>query len=228
MGIDALAGRRILVVGASGVLGATTAELLANAGAEVLTLVRNPERLAERFLSGAHGQADVRDWASLGTGLRACTASEGIHGVVNASGVVAFGGLSDLSPGTIEELFATNARGVAFLLAQVAPLLDDGGFFASYTGVAAEMNVLGMSAYCASKAAATSLLASATRELRRRSIRVLDIRAPHTETGLVSRSLEGSAPSMPAGLDPEVVARRVISALADGESVLPSSAFTTQ
>ena len=58
-------------------------------------------------------------------------------------------------------------------------------------------------------------------------ITVLDIRAPHTETGLVGRALHGTAPKMPPGLAPEAVVRRILTAVADGEKDLPAEAFAT-
>ena len=94
------------------------------------------------------------------------------------------------------------------------------------TGVAAEVAVLSMSAYCASKSAARAATAVGARELRRAKIRVLDARPPHTETGLVGRALFGVAPSMPEGLDPRAVATRIVSALVDDEADLPASAFS--
>jgi cyclic-di-GMP-binding biofilm dispersal mediator protein len=68
-------------------------------------------------------------------------------------------------------------------------------------------------------------MAVATRELRSKKITVLDIRAPHTETGLVERALEGTAPKMPTGLTPATVVARVLEALANGEKDLPADAF---
>jgi len=54
----------------------------------------------------------------------------------------------------------------------------------------------------------------------------VDIRPPHTETGLAQRPLSGTAPHLPQGLDPQQVADRIVSALRDGEKDLPSTAFT--
>jgi cyclic-di-GMP-binding biofilm dispersal mediator protein len=62
-------------------------------------------------------------------------------------------------------------------------------------------------------------------EVRRRRIRVLDARPPHTETGLAERPISGTAPRFATGLDPEAVAQRIVDAIVDDERDLPSTAF---
>ena len=54
---------------------------------------------------------------------------------------------------------------------------------------------------------------------------MLDVRPPHTETGLADRPIEGTAPRMPEGLSPDVVARVIVDAIEDGRTDLPASAF---
>ena len=76
------------------------------------------------------------------------------------------------------------------------------------------------------KAAGLSAASAALgRELRRRGIRVLDARPPHTETGLATRPIAGTAPRMPTGLDPRVVAGTIVDAIAAGTRELPAEAF---
>lgn len=62
------------------------------------------------------------------------------------------------------------------------------------SGVIAETNLPGMAAYGASKAALRSFDQALAREARRRTVRVLDARPPHTETGLADRPIAGTAP----------------------------------
>jgi cyclic-di-GMP-binding biofilm dispersal mediator protein len=94
------------------------------------------------------------------------------------------------------------------------------------SGVIAEQNLPGMSVYGASKAAVRSFDEALAREARKAGVRVIDARPPHTETGLASRAVAGTAPKFPVGLDPTAVARRIVQAIADGETDLPSTAFT--
>jgi cyclic-di-GMP-binding biofilm dispersal mediator protein len=56
-------------------------------------------------------------------------------------------------------------------------------------------------------------------------VQVLDIRPPHTETGLATRPLAGTAPRMPQGLDPAAVALRIVEAIVNDETVVSSPAF---
>ena len=51
------------------------------------------------------------------------------------------------------------------------------------------------------------------RELRRVKVQVIDVRPPHTETGLATRPLAGAAPKMPEGLSPRAVAERIVDAI---------------
>jgi cyclic-di-GMP-binding biofilm dispersal mediator protein len=57
---------------------------------------------------------------------------------------------------------------------------------------------------------------------------VTDVRPPHTETGLASRPLAGTAPTMPTGPDPSAVAERIVQAVEQGEAVVGPDAFTRE
>jgi cyclic-di-GMP-binding biofilm dispersal mediator protein len=221
-----LEGAHFVVIGATGVLGtAVGAELLAR-GAKVSAISRSGKTLSPVWGTCHHEQADLRNGDALHRAMLACGSD--IDGIVNAAGVVAFGALSDTPSDVVETLMATNAVGTMNVLKVAREVLAEGGVVASFTGVAADMAVLGMSAYCASKAAAKAAMSVAAREFRSRKIRVLDIRAPHTETGLSTRALFGDAPKFPVGLNPADVARRVVTAIETDESDLPATAFTDQ
>jgi cyclic-di-GMP-binding biofilm dispersal mediator protein len=145
--------------------------------------------------------------------------------VINAMGVVAFGPIDTTSVDTVEELFLTNTFGHIFLMQASLQNMAQGSVLVGISGVIAEQNLPGMSVYGASKAAARSFNQALGREARRSGVRVIDARPPHTETGLASRAIAGTPPKFPTGLDPVQVARRIVQAIADGETDLPSSAF---
>lgn len=217
-----LRGAHVVVVGATGVLGANIATQLAAASARVSAIVRDHTRLDGASVS-QYALADVTDHEALRTALASVAPFDG---VVNATGVVAFGNVVDLDDATLARLFAVNSIAPIVMLRESAVHMNDGGFFVNISGVVATQPVAGMAAYSASKAAAWAAMTAAGRELRRRRIDVIDARPGHTETGLATRPLAGVAPKMPEGLAPNVVAARIVAAITAGERDLPTEAFS--
>lgn len=216
-----LRGAHVVVVGATGVLGANIATQLAAASARVSAIVRDHTRLDGASVS-QYALADVTDHEALRMALASVAPFDG---VVNATGVVAFGNVVDLDDATLARLFAVNSIAPIVMLRESAVHMNDGGFFVNISGVVATQPVAGMAAYSASKAAAWAAMTAAGRELRRRRIDVIDARPGHTETGLATRPLAGVAPKMPEGLAPNVVAARIVAAITAGERDLPTEAF---
>jgi cyclic-di-GMP-binding biofilm dispersal mediator protein len=54
---------------------------------------------------------------------------------------------------------------------------------------------------------------------------VIDIQPPHTETGLATRPIAGTAPTMPDGLQPSTVAARVVTAIENDEALVAADQF---
>lgn len=228
MGVE---GHVIAVIGASGGLGAPISRHLAERGAIVIAAARDQQRLGETNPGAATLTLDLRD-CTAGDALVSFAAERfgRLDGVINAAGLVAFGSLADTDDVIIEELFLTNTLGPLWLLRRCLPLLEASkGFFANISAVVAEAPLPGMVAYSASKAALTAADSALTRELRRRGVRVVDIRPPHTETGLATRPISGTAPRLPSGLDPDRVASLIVDALDadDLPSELGSTSFDT-
>ena len=221
-----LAGASVLLAGATGGLGQALGVELVRRGAVLTCVARSSERLAALPFPGAHAALDLRSPEACAAAVAAAVQHGGhLDIVVNAVGVVAFGAVDELSIDTMEELFLTNTF-VPIMLARAAlPVLQPSGALVNISGVIAETNLPGMAAYGASKAAVRSFDQALAREARRRSVRVLDARPPHTETGLADRPLQGTAPRMPQGLSPERVATVICDALESGAADLPSSAF---
>jgi cyclic-di-GMP-binding biofilm dispersal mediator protein len=154
-----------------------------------------------------------------------------IDGIVNATGVVAFGNFAELDAATLNKLFAVNVTGPMQLIQGLVGLLKASAasgndpFIVNISGVVAESPMAGLAAYSASKSALYAFDQAISRELRRDGIRVIDARPGHTETGLATRAIAGQAPAFPAGLTPESVAQRIVTAIVQDEKDLPSSAF---
>lgn len=227
-----LQGRSILVAGATGGLGAPISRRLARLGAALTLVGRDIGRLEALGLDATLVEADLsRAGAANRVVAQAVQAHAGLDGVVVASGAVAFGSAVETPDEVLVDVFTINTLAPIRLLRAAAEHLVASGaagrhpFFATISAVVAEQPTAGMAGYSASKAAVSAFNAAAGRELRRSKVRVLDIRPPHTETGLVDRAMFGQAPRLPEGLAPDAVADRVVAAIVDGERDLPSTAF---
>lgn len=83
----------------------------------------------------------------------------------------------------------------------------------------------GMAAYSASKAAVAAGFAALRKETRRAGVLVCDVQPPHTETGLASRPLAGTAPRLPRGLEPATVAARIVAAIEADQPLVSATDF---
>ncbi len=228
-----LTDRSVIVVGATGGLGHPIARALAAAGCRLTLVGRDADRVRAAGIAGLAVGADVRKPASAPLIVEAAQAEYGgIDGIVYAAGAVAFGAVDETPDEVMIDLFTLNALAPIRLLRAALPALRASAeagrepFVAHISAVVAEQPQAGMAAYSASKAALMGYDAAAARELRREGIRLVDVRPPHTETGLAQRPLAGTAPRLPQGLEPQQVADRIVAALRDGEKDVPSSAFT--
>jgi cyclic-di-GMP-binding biofilm dispersal mediator protein len=218
--------RSVLVVGATGGLGSAVAATLADRGDALTLVARDQARLDALDVPGRKLSLDLRSPDACERAVAAAVEANGrLDVVVNAVGVVAFGGIEELSVDTMEELFLTNTF-VPIMLAKAAlPAINESGVIVNISGVIAEQNLPGMAAYGASKAAVRSFDEALARETRRKKIRVIDARPPHTETGLADRAIAGSAPRMRAGLAPAAVAQTICDAIDSAITDLPANMF---
>jgi cyclic-di-GMP-binding biofilm dispersal mediator protein len=226
------ANKRILVVGASGALGATITSQLIAKGATVLGTARSndsagkiPKAVEVRLL------LDYENKDSIKTLTDYLNSTTELDGIVNAAGVVAFGKAVDTPADVISTMMQTNAIGPMQLIAELQPVLlasaQRGGepFVVNLTGVVAELPMANMAGYSASKTAIAGYLQALGKEWRREGIRVLSVTPGHTETGLATRAISGEAPAFPQGMTSEHVASVVLDALANDLKELPASAF---
>jgi NAD(P)-dependent dehydrogenase (short-subunit alcohol dehydrogenase family) len=219
-----LSGAVVIVAGSTGVLGGGIAQRLDERGARLVLLGRDETRVPS-VRDGVSVMGDLRDSDTARRAVEAAISRFGsLDGVVNAAGVVAFGPLEELDDAVLDEMFAVNAIGPLRLLRAAVPHLED-GFIVNLSAIVADMPTANMLAYSASKAALTAASKALRLELRRRRVSVLDVRPPHTDTGLADRPIAGHAPKLPDGLAPSVVADRIVAAIESGETDLPSEGF---
>lgn len=231
--MDNLRGKTFLVLGGSGALGSLITTRLIAHGAQVMaTTTANekgdliPSAASPRLLLDLERPESIEVLVNylIQSGAK-------IDGIVNATGVVAFGSASELSASTIAKLTAVNFTGPIAVISGLLPTLKDSAeagnepFVVNISGVVAESPMAGLAAYSATKAGLWAFDQALAREVRKDGIRVIDARPGHTETGLATRAISGVAPTFPTGMTPESVADRIVAAILGGESDLPSTAF---
>lgn len=224
-----LANACVIVTGATGELGRRIAERLAKEGSRLVLTGRRDDAFPD-IDDAVIVPGDLRQ-PGFPRKLVAIAIREfgRLDGLVNAAGVVAFGRLRRLDDDTLDELLLTNVIGPIRLLRDATDaLVESEGFAVNITGVVAERAMPAMAAYSASKAALSSFSDAAWKEFRREGVTVIDVRPPHTETGLASRPIAGQPREMPEGLDPDAVADRVIEAILAGERFVASRDFADE
>ncbi|GLP77867.1 hypothetical protein TUM20983_49770 [Mycobacterium antarcticum] len=222
-----LSGKAFLVVGATGALGSRIARLLADRGAAVTVSGRSAEALTSLGVDGAHVvAADLREPDAPRSVVTAAIERHGrLDGLVIAAGVVAFGALTDIDDDTVDDLLLIDFLAPLRLIRAALPVMEAGGVILGISAVVAEKPMPNMAVYSAAKAATAALFTAVRTEARRRKVRIVDVRPPHTETGLAGRAIAGDPPKLPTGLDPDAVAARIVEALMGKETDVPSTAF---
>lgn len=207
---------RILVAGAGGAVGQALVERLTAGGARVHRAGRGVPPAAVGWSA-----FDITDPAGVRRLVAdALAALGGLDALVISVGVPAFGPAEELGPDVHRTLMAVNATGPMDLIAAALPHLPEGGAVVVMSAILADHPTAGMAAYSAAKAALGAYLTAVRREVRRRRITVLDVRAPHLATRFGERALTGIAPEMPAALGVDALADAVATALADRRGVL--------
>ena len=188
---------------------------------------RSADALAALDIDGAHAVvADLREPDAPRSIVAAAAERHGrLDGLVIAAGVVAFGALTEVDDDTVDDLLLVNFLAPLRLIRAALPVLERDGVILGISAVVAEKPMANMAAYSAAKAATAALFTAVRAEARRRKVRVVDVRPPHTETGLAGRAIAGDPPKLPVGLDPDDVAARIVEALLGTETDVPSTAF---
>jgi cyclic-di-GMP-binding biofilm dispersal mediator protein len=224
-------GKNILVLGGSGVLGAEIVRQLSAQGARVMATARNAETAAK---IPAEATLKLVVDLEIPESIKTLTdylldANTPLNGIINAAGVVGFAKVTETSPEDSAKLMQINNLGPAAIISALHPLLvldrETQSFVAALTGVVSEKVFPGMSSYTVSKTAHASYLATITQEFRRDKIQVTDAKPGHTETGLASRAIFGTAPAFPEGMTAAHVVTVLLNGIKEGTPIIASSEF---
>ncbi|QCF27489.1 SDR family NAD(P)-dependent oxidoreductase [Hydrocarboniclastica marina] len=178
-----LAGKCILVTGASSGLGRHFAKMLAQSGARVAVAARRVERLDELVADirrkGGEAEAialDVTDRASVVACLEEVIRRlGGIDVVVNNAGVSDTKAALDYTDADWNAILQTNLKGAWLVAQESARAMADagrGGSIINVTSILASRLAGGVGPYCAAKAGLSHLTRAMALELARYNIRV--------------------------------------------------------
>ena len=197
---DALAGRRVLVTGASGGLGRHFALLLAAHGAHVVAAARRSSALESVVseIRSAGGQAsaialDVRDAASVDAAIGG---SGGLHIVLNNAGVALARPALDTDEDAWQQVLDTNLSGafrVARAAARAMVAAGEGGVIVNVASILAFRVAKQVAAYVTAKAGLVKLTEALALELAPKGIRVNALAPGYIETDLNREFLRSPA-----------------------------------
>ncbi|SFA70424.1 3-oxoacyl-[acyl-carrier protein] reductase [Poseidonocella pacifica] len=228
---DSLKGKTAVVIGGSGGIGAATCHVLARNGARIVIGYRSnrnaADKLAVELPDEGHSvhQVDVMDTSSIDALARDVSERIGHADIlVNAAGTttpVAHGDLVGLSDEIIDEVFASNWRGVFATIRAFAPLLKatGDGVIINVSSIAAYKGFGSSVAYCGAKAALDSMTHTLSLALAP-EIRVLSVSPGMVSTGFVPGRTEeqiakaGAATPLGKVATPEHVADTIYAAVA--------------
>ncbi len=160
-----LAGKRMLVVGASSGIGQAVGEASAAAGADVVLAARRLDALEATVGRIGHGHAvriDVRDPATIEAGV-----AEAVERLGGLDHVVYSAGMSPLAPVVRaeaqdwREVLETNVIGAALVIRETVPHLAGHGIAAFCSSIDVQRTRAGLALYGASKCALNNLIDTA-------------------------------------------------------------------
>jgi short-subunit dehydrogenase len=189
-------GKCVVITGASSGIGQTLAERLAKRGAKVGLLARRVERLAQiaegiRAAGGscAYAPADVTDATGLAAAVRQIEASLGPCDVMIANaGIYRKTDVRRFDAAAADSVIAVNLQGVIHAFAAVLPdmVARRAGRLVAVSSIAGMLGLPGAAAYCASKAAVTTLLASLRVDLYPLGVRVTAVCPGFVDTPMIT------------------------------------------
>jgi NADP-dependent 3-hydroxy acid dehydrogenase YdfG len=216
-----LAGKTVLITGASSGIGKASALALAQESANLVLVARRPERLAkiEAAVEQAGGKAvsvagDAREEE---TALRAVATATDTFGcldiLINNVGVGNYKNLVDTSAQEYDEMMDTNVRSTFLFTRHAVPVMMDqgSGLILMISSMAGIYGFAGEAVYCATKFAQVGFAQGLDKELRPHGIKV-GVICPggvKTEFALGKGRTEQSVAES-GMLDPEDVASAVL------------------
>jgi 2-C-methyl-D-erythritol 4-phosphate cytidylyltransferase len=202
--LDGLAGKTLVVFGASRGIGREVADMAKTAGAHVIAVSR---------ASGV----DVSDSEAVARVLRGAADAHGhVDMVINTAGVLHTGLLAGQSYERIDEQIATNLRGSVVVARESSAFLSRGGSIALFASSSYTRGRARSAVYSATKAAIVNLVQGLAQEFHSQGIRINAINPERTATPMRMENF-GIEPATDL-LDAKTVAHATLSAMLSGAS----------
>lgn len=204
-------GKVVAITGASRGIGAATARVFADAGAQVVLLARSEVEIAALAAEiGPRAMAipcDVSDEASVTAAMAQIVAAcGGLDVLIGNAGVVdPIARIADAAPQDWSRAIDINLKGVFYGMRAAIPLLRarGGGTIITVSSGAAHSPLEGWSAYCASKAGAAMLTRAAHLEEAGNGLRIMGV-SPGTVATQMQVKIKASGINPVSQLDPSV------------------------
>ncbi len=203
-----LTGRTVLITGASRGIGAETARVFAEAGANVALVARSADSIAD--LAGEIGKTavaipcDISRYWEVEQAVENCvTAFGGLDIVINNAGVIEpISRMEDADPEAWGQVIDINLKGVFHGMRAALPVMEaaGGGTILTVSSGAAHNAIEAWSHYCASKAGAAMLTMCLHKELADKGIRAMGL-SPGTVATQMQREIKASGINPVSQLD---------------------------
>ncbi|MGB0660820.1 MAG: SDR family oxidoreductase [Mangrovicoccus sp.] len=209
--MDHLAGKTIVITGASRGIGAACGKFLASHGANVVLAARSGQAVqnfAAEIGAKALGIAcDVADYAQVEAMIAQATERFGqIDGLVNNAGIIEpVARIENSDPAAWGQVVDINLKGVYYCIRAVSPgmLAAGQGTIINISSGAATGALEGWSHYCATKAAVLSLTRCGHKEFGDKGLRVMGL-SPGTVATEMQLQIKASGINPVSQLDPFV------------------------
>ncbi|MBN7798098.1 SDR family oxidoreductase [Parahaliea mediterranea] len=218
-----IAGKRILLTGATGGLGRALAVRLADRDVELVLVGRKRAALDEQLgaLPAGNHQSVLADIASV-DGRRAVVDAVGgsLDGLINCAGVNTFGLFADQCADDLERLLRVNVIAAVELIRDLLPVLGQRKSLVVNVGSTfGTIGYPGYTAYCASKFALRGFTEALARELADSSVRVCYFAPRAIRTPMNDANIEAMNAELGNTMDtPERVADSLVKFLEQGRA----------
>lgn len=182
--MEILANKNVLVVGATGGLGAETSRLLKSSGANVFAAGRDLSKLKEVFQPNAHWDEDQLFEMDVTAPSQVEHVAQQIHNkigqldiLVNAAGIGIIRPIENLDYADFNKVIDVNLKGTFHLLKSFLLPMKEAkkGLIVNIPGVLGKTPMAGAAAYAASKYGIDGMTKSVREELKRTNVRITNV-----------------------------------------------------